>query len=90
MGCCVCAAMPAALHGMQQESMAAQFSRGTGCPLRRKPAVLGMLIPVFGYKAICSIMCLTSSMILVNVTAPMDQACTRPCRRRATTRCCLP
>jgi hypothetical protein len=40
----------------------------------RRAAVMGMLIPVFGYKAICSIMCLTSSMILVNITAPMDQA----------------
>ena len=34
---------------------------------------MGLLIPVFGYKAICSIMCLTSSMILVNLTAPLDQ-----------------
>lgn len=39
---------------------------------RRYWAIQAVLIPVFGYKAVCSIMCMTSSMILVNVTAPQD------------------
>ncbi|CAL8469413.1 g8954 [Coccomyxa elongata] len=36
-------------------------------------AVQSLFIPVFGLKAMCSIMCMTSSMILVNLTAPIEQ-----------------